>query len=212
MDVDALIVVLEENNIPEKVTEYMIGEFASTRPFLPVFDPSELWDVVEMPVIEKIGEVMGVGYNHHDFTWTLFKALEFAGNSSMRSISNTRKGSHANVLYDPKGYISRTFITRDFIDYVVSSGELTAFAITQLDACLKRNHIDYPLDIADIPDPEEDELMAVVFAGLLRMAKNKPNVFQREVAAVMREKGIDVAKYTRTTMFDAIKDAKIIPG
>lgn len=212
MDVDDLVRVLKSHRVPEKVTEFLITEFENTTPYLPVLDPSDLWDIVDASVIHDIEEVLDGDFSYNDFTWKLFKALEFAVNSPLRSIFNTRKGSHSNVLYDPKEYLSRTLITTDFIDYVVGTGNLTPYAVKELERCLRRNHIDHPVGDVEIPEPKEDELMAVVFAGLLRMAQNKPNVFQREVAIAMRERGIDVSKYTRTTMLNAVKDAKIIPG
>lgn len=212
MNIDTLIRILIENDVPNKITETLISDFADSKPYLPVFDPYEIWDTLHYTKMDLIAEALGVDSDDHLLTEKLIEALSVSSDSTVRVIANTRKGSHDNVLYDPREWTSQTLITIDFIDYVLDTGTLIPYAVNELATCLKRNHIDYELNVVEIPEPGEDELMTVIFEGLLRMAKDKPNVFQREVAIAMREKGIDAKKYTRTTMFNAVKDAKIIHG
>lgn len=204
--------VLADSGIIHQVTDTLIENYSATSPFLPSYDTSELWEFFSDELLAQLEALLEMNSSDHRFYDKLSEALGEAEGSNLRLIRNTGHRTHSNVLFDPKGYNSEALITKDFIEYVLELGELAPYAVKQLDVLLKKNHIDFNVEVPDLGEPAENELLDVVFAGLLRMARNKPSVFHREVSIAMREKNIDPTKYTRTTMLDVIKDAKIIPG
>ncbi|MBC9705777.1 MAG: hypothetical protein H9W81_12570 [Enterococcus sp.] len=212
MDIALFVQLLEDNQAATKVTKILIEKYNDDNRYLPTYDVSELWDIVDDTTMEKIARILGVSLNNDSLYDKLSLALKEARPSSLRVILDLKQRSHANILYDPRGYENSTLITKEFVEYVLRQEKLSPLGVVQWGKLLKQNNIDFIPSLPELQEPKDTELLEVIFEGLLRMAQEKPTIFHREVSAVMKAKGIDPKKYTRTTMYDVIKDAKIIAG
>lgn len=212
IDPTPLVNYMIQEGIMDVILQKMVDGLATSKGRIPAFHTGDLLDALTFAQQNEMRNIMGMS-PHDDFVAEVaFIWLRKDTMGPLRVIHNLKFSSHVQRLFVDKDYFSETLMPLPFVDYLLENKVLSDFNVNELAKCLQVNGIDYEFDVPDLADPDEQELLDAILEGMLNMAKVKPGVLQREVAAVMRTKGIDPKKYNRSAMFAALEaGVKLIP-
>lgn len=212
IDPAPLVDYMMREGIVDAITGKLVKDLETSQGRIPSFHAGDMLDVLTFQQQDDMRNIMGMDRNDDFVNEVAFIWLRHDTMGPARVVHNLRFSSHVQRLFTDKDYFSETLLTLPFIDYLMKNNALSDFNVNELAKCLEANGIDYEFEVPDLTDPDEQELLDAILEGMLNMANAKPGVFQREVADVMRAKGIDPKKYNRSAMFAALEaGVKLIP-